>query len=124
MTKYKFHNFYFRSNCDQDQDQSIRFIYALFQNILNITNFGNILHFSFKFPLFFWNFLHISFKIYFLQISFILQIFPLKRKFPSKWKRWMLQEKLGNHAMLWQHLALPARKNQVESKAEKNSPPF
>ena len=45
MIKYKFYTFYIRINCDQ-----IEVYFALcFQNILNITNFGDILFFPSNF---------------------------------------------------------------------------
>jgi hypothetical protein len=56
-----------------------------FQNILNLTNFGDILNF----PSNFLGSYRISFTFPSKFISFILQKFPFKRKFPSKWKRWM-----------------------------------
>ena len=73
MTKYKFYNFYFRLNCDQIEADFTLY----FQNILNITNFGNNLNFPS-------NFLCSS------RISF--KLFPSKFisfKFPSFCKKFL-----------------------------------
>ena len=79
MTKYKFYNFYFRLNCDQIE----AYFTLYFQNILNITSFGNNLNFpsnfacssriSFKFPSKFISFKFPSFCKKFLSKGNFLQ---------------------------------------------------